>query len=352
MTDSEAGTNENNSRRWVDPYPDVQGVLLSDMIKLYVDEIGLIDPFEPSSLKPASYGARLGFKYYINGQFGNLMPDETLKIPPNSVAYVSFLERINMPYYMIGRFNLKIDLIYQGLILGTGPQVDPGFRGLLSCPLHNISSNEIGIEQGERFATIDFEKTTPFAAGEDPEHLRTLGFESRLYEQQCPEYDSACIRGRAAAPCLLFPVTKIEKSDLNGYIPSGRLIKSSVQGVADSAEASAAQVAGIAAESKRFSQAMESRAETMEARFLRRRKFEWLALAAVLVAVFGLGFTFIQYLESRDARVDARLFNMEQKLELLRAAPQSDANAAGRSSAPTSPAPSDPETPTAQTTNK
>jgi len=86
-------------------------------------------------------------------------------IPPNSIVFVSMREQLLLPYWLAGRFDLAIDYIYQGLLLGTGPQVDPGFQGVLGCPLHNISNRPITLSLGEPFAKIDFVKTS-FGFGE------------------------------------------------------------------------------------------------------------------------------------------------------------------------------------------
>ncbi|MGH8613802.1 MAG: dCTP deaminase domain-containing protein, partial [Gammaproteobacteria bacterium] len=76
--------------------------------------------------------------------------------------YVSTAEKLNLPFYVAARFNLRVKWVYRGILLGTGPQVDPGFRGHLSCPLFNLTNRPIRIKLGDEFATIDFERTTDF----------------------------------------------------------------------------------------------------------------------------------------------------------------------------------------------
>lgn len=146
---------------WEDPEPEVRGMLSADRIQYYTKLVRMIEPFETINLKPASYALTLGPRYQIEGKDGVLTEEKSvLEIPPNSIAFVSMREMLLLPHYIAARFNLSIDLIYQGLLLGTGPQVDPGFQGVLSCPLHNISNNPIRIFLGDHFATIDFVKTT------------------------------------------------------------------------------------------------------------------------------------------------------------------------------------------------
>jgi hypothetical protein len=56
---------------------------------------------------------------------------------------------------------LKIDYVYQGLLLGTGPQVDPGYVGQIYIPLHNLTNQPVEIYLNESFVSIDFVRTGP-----------------------------------------------------------------------------------------------------------------------------------------------------------------------------------------------
>lgn len=148
---------------WNDPFPDLQGMLTSEHIRRYHEQVGrMIRPFDPGLLKTASYELTLGTQHLIEGEDRVLSEDDPkLRLPPNSLSFVSMQQVLLLPHYLVGRFDLAIQFIYQGLLLGTGPQVDPGFQGALSCPLHNISNDEIVIELGQSFAKIDFAKTVP-----------------------------------------------------------------------------------------------------------------------------------------------------------------------------------------------
>jgi deoxycytidine triphosphate deaminase len=148
---------------WNDPWPNLQGMLNAEAIVRYDEAIGgMIRPFEPKLLKPASYELTLGPRCLIEGKEKVLteqMPH--LVIPQNSIVFVSMCQVLCLPHYIVGRFDLAIDFIYRGLLLGTGPQVDPGFQGALGCPLHNISNEDIQMRLGQPFAKIDFVKTVP-----------------------------------------------------------------------------------------------------------------------------------------------------------------------------------------------
>ncbi len=169
---------------WRDPEEGVRGMLSADRIQYYARLVGMISPFNEERLKPASYELTLGPRCQVEGRDRVLTPEKpTLLIPPNSIAFVSMGERLLLPHYIAARFNLRISLVYRGLLLGTGPQVDPGFQGVLSCPLHNISNNPIMIQLGEHVATIDFVKTTGIGEEAKP-LLETIQTEEQLYAAQ------------------------------------------------------------------------------------------------------------------------------------------------------------------------
>jgi len=151
------------SEYWNDPWPELQGMLNAEAITRYHEAVGgMIRPFDHSLLKPASYELTLGPRCMIEGREKVLterMPH--LVVPQNSIVFVSMRQVLCLPHYIVGRFDLAIDFIYRGLLLGTGPQVDPGFQGALGCPLHNISNEDIQMRLDEPFAKIDFVKTVP-----------------------------------------------------------------------------------------------------------------------------------------------------------------------------------------------
>jgi len=172
------------SRYWDDPFPELQGMLTAEYIVRYHEAIGggppdsddgdsrgMIRPLRAELLKPAGYELTLGPRCLVQGQDRLLSDREpSLIIPKNAIAFVSMEQVLCLPHYLVARFDLTIDLIYRGLLLGAGPQVDPRYQGGLSCPLHNISDDEIEIRLGEPFAKMDFVKTVP----RDPEIARRL----------------------------------------------------------------------------------------------------------------------------------------------------------------------------------
>ena len=168
MTEEEQNLAEDKRLRR-DPRDEVwekwQGaVLLRDEIREYCKkDPKLIDPFvdDEKFLKPASYHLRLGDRCRVNGEDRNLSAgDPTLKIPCHGIAIVRTLEKVNIPGFLVARWNLKVQKVYKGLVWVGSLQVDPGYSGYLFCPLYNLSNEEQRLEYEETLFTIDFVRTT------------------------------------------------------------------------------------------------------------------------------------------------------------------------------------------------
>jgi deoxycytidine triphosphate deaminase len=157
--------------RIVDPFPLIPRALLSsEHIQAYVRETGMIYPFESGSgnLKSASYEVRAGGQFIFWDDDGKKIVQPisrvgTFTLPRNSISYVQIEPEFLLPQYIAVRFNLRITHVHRGLLLGTGPLVDPGFHGRLLIPLHNLTSDEYTIRGDEGLFWMEFTKTSHFA---------------------------------------------------------------------------------------------------------------------------------------------------------------------------------------------
>lgn len=150
--------------RSVDPFPDIAPALLNSAdIEDYIAATGMLYPFDPSKLISASYEVPFDGEVY---QWDGNVERDIIKIADaggftlkqNSIAYVWLNTTFSLPDYIALRFNLVIKHVHKGILLGTGPLVDPGYEGKLLIPLHNLTSNEYRISEGEGLIWIEFTK--------------------------------------------------------------------------------------------------------------------------------------------------------------------------------------------------
>ena len=158
------------AKRWkdADPFKFVKASLLSrEHIEAYVKATAMIHPFHPDrdeSFKGASYEIRAA-QELIRWEDGRKVisavgSDGKLVLPPNSISFAQIESRIRLPNYIAIRFNLRIKHVHRGLLLGTGPLVDPNFEGDLLIPLHNLTASEYVIDASEGLIWVEFTKTS------------------------------------------------------------------------------------------------------------------------------------------------------------------------------------------------
>ena len=164
----------------VDPFPDIPPALLNATdIYDYARVTGMIWPFEVGDrdagkkLKSASYEVDfLGEVYSYADTQGKHCTQKIERnvpfvLPKNSITFVSLATTFRLPYYIALRFNLRIIHVQRGLLLGTGPLVDPGFAGRLLIPLHNLTSEDYTLIGGEGLIWVEFTKLSPSPRWDD-----------------------------------------------------------------------------------------------------------------------------------------------------------------------------------------
>lgn len=150
-----------------DPFPSIDAALLNSAdIHDYIIATGMICPYEPErKLKSASYEILFNETQIIYWDEDNKKQIYTFKdeqnifpLKKNSIIYASLITKFRVPDYIALRFNLRINLVHKGLLLGTGPLVDPGFEGNLLIPVHNLTANNYELRGDEGFIWIEFTK--------------------------------------------------------------------------------------------------------------------------------------------------------------------------------------------------
>jgi dCTP deaminase len=129
---------------------------------------GLVVPYEAARIEQCAYALGVAPDYAITaaedgglkrtakagehitippGQFALLLTEETIRVPPNAIAFIS----------MKAKFKLG------GLINVSGFHVDPGFCGRLKFAVYNAGARAVDLDPGQRLFLVwysDLDQTT------------------------------------------------------------------------------------------------------------------------------------------------------------------------------------------------
>lgn len=147
-----------------DPFPKIVPSLLNSAdIEDYITKTKMVEPFDPKKLKSASYEVGFDGIVYFWDELGepekkDLKNEKSFILKKNSIAFLFTKTKFRLPDYIAIRFNLKITHVHRGILLGTGPLVDPGFEGNLLIPLHNLTTNDYTFKVGEGLIWVEFTK--------------------------------------------------------------------------------------------------------------------------------------------------------------------------------------------------
>ena len=164
-------------------------------------------------MKKASYEGRVGKVAYEYDEEGKLIPTqidegtEILVVKANSIVFVECDIDFRLPDFIAMRFNLHIRHVHRGLLLGTGPLVDPGYWGKLCIPLHNLTDNDYPIPVKEGLIWMEFTKTSRelrgSGDGRDP-HSKEFWCIRKFVTRSASQYDSgASVPIRSSIPVAM-----------------------------------------------------------------------------------------------------------------------------------------------------
>lgn len=287
----------------VDPFPEIPPALLNSAdVEDYVAATGMIWRFYPGSekAKPASYEVDLLGKCVYwdeegKKQIKTLERGDEFTLKRNSIAFVTLEPMFRLPDYIALRFNLKITHVYRGILLGTGPLVDPGYANKLSIPLHNLTTNDYVFRGGDPLIWMEFTKLSPIQGQSSEGRVDELPTRQGKYQR--------------------FPKRKNELSDVEDYLRKAdphRSIRSSIPEVILSAQTSAEQSAQASKEAAKSAKDAADKAESLRFRATLGGIISGLAFLIALVAV-----VFQVYSLTQDAisyvKQNAQFSNEEQK---------------------------------------
>lgn len=131
---------------------EIRGALISGLLE--------VDPFADESLQPASYDCRVGREAFVSGDDEKLdVANKGLVIvDPGEFAVIATRERVHCGPQIAGQLGLSSYYARQGLVLLSGPQIDPGFDGVLVVRVTNLAPRRVTLAYEAAFLTVQFFK--------------------------------------------------------------------------------------------------------------------------------------------------------------------------------------------------
>jgi len=119
-----------------------------------------IDPMAESCLEPASYDFRVGKQAFASNTDAKIDVENKglVIIDPGEFAVITTRERIRCGPQIAGQIGLCSPYARDGLLLLSGPQIDPGFNGVLIVRVTNLAPRRITLAFEAPFLTSQFFK--------------------------------------------------------------------------------------------------------------------------------------------------------------------------------------------------
>lgn len=269
------------------------GMLSSPHIQFCIDKYKIIKNYDPKCLGPATYNMRIGgdvlawekdkkIEFKLEKQEDlNKNIRSKIEFKPNSLTFVTTVEEFNLTKDIIARFNLKSKLVHQGLLLGTGPIVDPQLKARLLIPIHNFSNKTITMEFGQELISVEFTKTS------NPDLNQTLKDKknTKYVDNENWDYSFKKYRERIAGK----EVASSVQSQFEAYDDTVKFYEEKLNKITKDTEA-----------------ALKKSDDTKLTLLNRQMRFNIIGLVAVVVAIAGLFCMSYQLWDSVDSKaVDA-----------------------------------------------
>ena len=121
-----------------------------------------ITPFEESCLQSAGYDFRVGDQAFLSGTDSiiEVANKGLVIIEPGEFAVLATRETVTCSAQYAAQIGLDSKYARQGLVLLSGPQIDPGFTGVLVVRVTNLAPRRITLMYEAPFLTVQFFRLT------------------------------------------------------------------------------------------------------------------------------------------------------------------------------------------------
>jgi len=124
---------------------------------------GLVEPFDPDMVNPASIDVTLGDQLRVEVDNGDFVPfnikHETFYMPPGAFVLAHTAEFVRIPNRLECVFQLKSSRGREGYEHALAGYIDPGFHGRVTLELSNLRRfKELPLRAGMRIGQLRFSK--------------------------------------------------------------------------------------------------------------------------------------------------------------------------------------------------
>ena len=135
--------------------------IVDHQIRKLCREQGLVEPFDPEMINPASIDVTLGDQILVESDNGDFIPfnikHETYYMPPGAFVLAATAEWVRIPNYLECIFQLKSSRGREGYEHALAGYIDPGFNGRVTLELSNLRRfKELPLRSGMRIGQLRF----------------------------------------------------------------------------------------------------------------------------------------------------------------------------------------------------
>lgn len=133
--------------------------------------MGLVEPFDPEQVCPASYDVRLGTNFKVEGRICGptegrqrwksveIAEHEKFELYPGQFILAHTVEFVRLPYNIEAQFQLKSSRAREGIQHLFAGFIDPGFHGQVTLELKNVTQrHSIFLTPGMLIGQLRFAK--------------------------------------------------------------------------------------------------------------------------------------------------------------------------------------------------
>lgn len=137
--------------------------IVDHQIRQLCRDLGLVEPFDPEMINPASIDVTLGDQILVENDSGSFTPcnikHETFYMPPGAFILAHTAEYIRVPANLECVFQLKSSRGREGYEHALAGYIDPGFMGRVTLELSNVRRfKELPLRSGMRIGQLRFAK--------------------------------------------------------------------------------------------------------------------------------------------------------------------------------------------------